>query len=176
MRGGRIGTAALGSAIFVLAAASARADEPSPCNTSAGDRGEIAAVVRAFYEAERTGDAARWRALTTPDFYVFHEGVVTPPDVFARWIVREHTALGRDRQSYWTIETRDLKVSLDCRTALTTQVVRSTSAAPTLKPGPPYDEGFLESFWLRKTTDAGWRIAFWNVATVPKVLPKWAKP
>lgn len=162
-------------AILLTASTPARAHDVRTCNTSAADEKIVADTIHAFYEAERTGDSAGWRHLTTPDFRMFHEGVVEAPDAFAKWIDHEHAGLLKDNAASWTLDVSDLVISIDCTTAFTTQKLHNVAAVPTLKPGYRYDESFLESFLLRKLPNAEWRIAFWNAAKMPKETPGWAQ-
>ena len=85
------------SAILLSTGVSAQANSSRICLASADDDRIVAETVHAFYKAERTGDSSGWLALTTADFYMFHEGVVTPPNAFANWIDHEHMVLQKDK-------------------------------------------------------------------------------
>lgn len=161
--------------LIAAVSVSAQAEDAKTCSLSSGDEKAVAETIHAFYEAERTGDSAHWRALTTADFRMFHEGVIEAPEAFARWIDHEKAGLDKDKAASWTMDVSDLKISIDCTTAFTTQVLHNVAEAPTIKPGYRYDETFLESFFLRKLPGMGWRIAFWNAAKMPKTVPDWAR-
>lgn len=139
--------------------------------TTEADFKAVTDTVRAFYEAERTGNSAGWHALTTPDYFMFHEGIDMSPDWFAKFINDAHQSVLK-YNAVWTMDISDLKVSVGYTTALATLTLHSVedADAPTVKTHPAYDERFLDSFWLRKTPD-GWKIVFWNASKVPKPNP-----
>ena len=132
------------------------------------DAKAVEKIIRAFYQAERTGKTADWRALQTSDYYMFHEGIKMSPDSFAKFIDRSREMVQKYK-AVWTMDISDLRISVEDNTAFTTQIVHNVEDAniPKAKMHPLYDETFLESFWLRKMFD-GWKIAFWNVSMVRK--------
>lgn len=68
------------AAAIVFSSAQAQVTR-SDCTASAIDAKAVDQTVHAFYDAERVGDVSRWRALATPDFYMFHEGESCRPRI-----------------------------------------------------------------------------------------------
>ena len=146
--------AAFLSALLAIAHAPAAAQE-LVCTASPADAKLVRETVHAFYQAETARDSARWRAMTTSDFYMFHEGVNMPPSEFAAWIDRQREMFKRDKAARWTIDVLDLKVSVDCTTAFATQILHNVAEFPSRGARGKYDEHFQESLWLRKSPDKG---------------------
>lgn len=93
-----------------------------------------------------------------------------PPEDFAKFIDRARQ-FQLKHHAVWTMDISNLKISIDCTSAVTTLSLHNVEDAPSAPTHPAYDETFLESFWLSKTPDGLWKIAFWHSTKMPKSAP-----
>jgi ketosteroid isomerase-like protein len=139
--------------IFTIGAAAA--DQSGP---SAVDQVQVTEAVRSFFAAAATDDLAKFRAVTTPDFYAFDAGGRFTSDALMDLIKGAHAA---GKVYVWTVNEPEVHISAD--TAWITYVNRgSIKDASGIK-----DVTWLESAVLQKEKGI-WRIHFFHSTRVPE--------
>ena len=132
----------------------AAADESGP---SAADQVAVTEAVRSFFAAAAGDDLAKFRAVTTPDFYAFDAGGRFTRDALMDLIKTAHAA---GNVYVWTVNEPDVHISADI--AWISYVNRgSIKDASGTK-----DVSWLESAILQKE-EGRWRIRFFHSTRKP---------
>jgi ketosteroid isomerase-like protein len=148
---------------FLIAAASlltstigvAVADQSSP---SAADQAQVTEAVRSFFAAAATDDLAKFRAVTTPDFYAFDAGGRFTSDALMDLIKGAHAA---GKVYVWTVNEPEVHISGEI--AWITYVNRGS-----IKDASGTKEvTWLESAVLQEEKGM-WRIRFFHSTRVPE--------
>jgi ketosteroid isomerase-like protein len=147
--------------LFIAAAAlltstigAGAADQPGP---AAADQTQVREAIRSFFAAAATDDLAKFRAVTTPDFYAFDAGGRFTRDALMELIKTAHAA---GKVYVWTVNEPEVHISADI--AWVTYVNRgSIKDASGTK-----DVTWLESAVLQKE-EGMWRIRFFHSTRKP---------
>ena len=132
----------------------AAADQPG---TPASDQIQVTEAVRSMYAALTADDIARFRAVTTPDFYAFDAGKRFTGDGLMDLVKTAHAA---GKVYVWTVNEPDVHIDRDI--AWITYVNRgSIKDASGIK-----EVTWLESAVLQKEKGV-WRIRFFHSTRAP---------
>ncbi len=129
---------------------------PAVASGSATEQEKVVEAMREMYAAATTDDMARFRAVTTPDFYTFDVGRRMTGEQLMGLIRSAHDA---GRIYVWRVT--EPQVYVDGKTAWITYVNRGSVQDATGKK----DVTWLESAVLRKD-DGAWRIRFFHSTRV----------
>jgi ketosteroid isomerase-like protein len=143
------------ASLLTFAIGAAAADQSGP---SAADQVQVTEAVRSFFAAAATDDLAKFRAVTTPDFYAFDAGGRLTSDALMDLIKAAHAA---GKVYVWTVNEPEVHISADI--AWITYVNRGS-----IKDASGTKEvSWLESAVLQKEKDV-WRIHFFHSTRVPE--------
>jgi ketosteroid isomerase-like protein len=131
------------------------ADQSGP---SAADQAQVTEAIRSFFAAAASDDLAKFRSVTTPDFYAFDAGGRFASDALMDLIKTAHAA---GKVYVWTVNEPEVHISADI--AWITYVNRgSIKDASGTK-----DVTWLESAVLQKEKGM-WRIHFFHSTRAPE--------
>jgi ketosteroid isomerase-like protein len=142
-------------ALLTFTIGAAAADQSGP---SAADQVQVTEAVRSFFAAAATDDLAKFRAVTTPDFYAFDAGGRFTSDALMDLIKGAHAA---GKVYVWTVNEPEVRISGDI--AWITYVNRGS-----IKDASGTKEvTWLESAVLQKEKGT-WRIRFFHSTRAPE--------
>jgi len=142
-------------ALLTFTIGAAAADQSGP---SAADQLQVTEAVRSFFAAAATDDLAKFRAVTTPDFYAFDAGGRFTSDALMDLIKAAHAA---GKVYVWTVNEPEVRISGDI--AWITYVNRGS-----IKDASGTKEvTWLESAVLQKEKGM-WRINFFHSTRAPE--------
>ncbi|MEY2483867.1 MAG: hypothetical protein QOK24_2395 [Verrucomicrobiota bacterium] len=143
------------ASLLTFTVGAAAADQSGP---SAADQAQVTEAVRSFFAAAATDDLAKFRAVTTPDFYAFDAGGRFTSDALMDLIKAAHAA---GKVYVWTVNEPEIHIAADI--AWITYVNRGS-----IKDASGTKEvTWLESAVLQKEKGI-WRIRFFHSTRVPE--------
>ena len=142
-------------ALLISAIGALAADQPSPAAGS--DQAQVTETVRAMFAAMATDDAAKFRAVITPDFYAYDVGKRFTGDELMTLV---RTALAEGKVYVWSVNEPEVHLHGDFAwiTYVNNGSVKDATGTNKVT--------WLESAILQKEAGA-WRIRFLHSTRVP---------